>query len=521
MLRLEDKRTRRNRKQTIARYAVAVAVLIGVSWISSRPSLKFYSDATAIQSNTLSQESQEIVKQVDGPLKITTYVNMLDNYMWTQVLPTQIKTDMKRFEQYTRFKPEMEMEYVYYWDEAGNQSLKETYPDLSNRERAELICQSNKLDFNSVLTPEQIKAQIDLSAYGNHVVRLLERGNGMKDFLPIYWDHLMHPTEQEITAVFKHLAGQTFTVGFVEGHGGYSILNRNMDQYWWNTMNFFERNSLTGMGFEVLPLDLIQNEIPERMDLLVISSLKTPLTESEKRQIRDYIDRGGNLMVLTEAGRQQNSNVIIEQLGLRYSDEIAVCASKDPDIIAAELAEGAEPFYSAYLKTGWTEKIVAQRNVLNIDYSGVQQFRVTPVVVSPAKGVWLEKETKDLTEDAVVLNPDAGEKEGVYTFLLALEREVGDKDQRILVCGDPYWFNGGHSRLFKDQRLANYQLFPIFMRWLSEDAFPVNVEKEKPMDNRITLKSKDRKWNSWGMIGVLPGIFLLTGMVLMRRRKRG
>ena len=56
--------------------------------------------------NTLTPNSQEIINKLKGGLTITTYVNILDKYNWVGY-PKEYNNDIRRFEQYTRFKPEI------------------------------------------------------------------------------------------------------------------------------------------------------------------------------------------------------------------------------------------------------------------------------------------------------------------------------------------------------------------------------------------------------------------------------
>ena len=69
--------------------------------MSSRPVFKCYYDATHTKINTLTPNSQEIINQLEGGLKITTYVNILDKYNWLG-FPKNYNDDVRRFEQYTR-----------------------------------------------------------------------------------------------------------------------------------------------------------------------------------------------------------------------------------------------------------------------------------------------------------------------------------------------------------------------------------------------------------------------------------
>ncbi len=57
-----------------------IAVLLG--YISSRPVMMFYFDATRTKVNTLTPNSQKIVAQMDGGLTINSYVNILDRFYY-------------------------------------------------------------------------------------------------------------------------------------------------------------------------------------------------------------------------------------------------------------------------------------------------------------------------------------------------------------------------------------------------------------------------------------------------------
>ena len=106
-----------------------------IGYFSSRPVFKVFYDATRTKVNTLTPNSQEIVKQLKGGLTITTYTNLLDENYWI-ALPGAINTDLERFEKYLRFKPEIKMKYVYYYDKVKNEDLDKRYPDMNDEERA-------------------------------------------------------------------------------------------------------------------------------------------------------------------------------------------------------------------------------------------------------------------------------------------------------------------------------------------------------------------------------------------------
>ena len=92
---------------------------------------------------------------------------------------------MNRFKMYRRFKPEIDMKYVYYYDTVTSRSLSLRYPGMTMREQMKRIAKTIDLDTNKIKTPEEIRTLIDLSSENNRFVRLLERENGEKTFLRI------------------------------------------------------------------------------------------------------------------------------------------------------------------------------------------------------------------------------------------------------------------------------------------------------------------------------------------------
>lgn len=203
-------------------YTLTVCVALLVGYTTTRPKLMGYYDATATKANTLTPESQEVMKQLTGGLTITTYVNLLDeNY--GKGMPSRLNYDREQFEKYIRFKPELEMNYVYYYDRVNNPSIYAQFPGLDEEGIARRMCDIMDLDFDMFLSPEEIHRIIDLTPEGNRFVRVLERENGARSFLRVYDDNQRDPRESEITAALKRLVVKAPKVGFVAGHGERSI----------------------------------------------------------------------------------------------------------------------------------------------------------------------------------------------------------------------------------------------------------------------------------------------------------
>lgn len=231
ILKLKGERKKTVRKIAVSRYVGVILIAIFLGYLSSIPALMTFYDATITKQRTLTPNSQEVMKQLKGGLSVTTYVNLLEpNY--EAGLPKNMNRDKRLFRQYIRFKPEMEMKYVYYYDKTKNESLDQRYPTLNDQERARELANGLELNFKMFLSPEEIKKQIDLSAEQNRFVRLIERENGQKAFLRIFDDMSKQPSEKEITAAMKRMVVPAIRVAFLAGHGERDIDRKGDREYY-------------------------------------------------------------------------------------------------------------------------------------------------------------------------------------------------------------------------------------------------------------------------------------------------
>ena len=324
------------------RYIGVFLIAIVLGYFSSRPRFMSFYDTTRTKQRTLTMNSQDIIKKMEGGLTITTYVNILDGYMYYG-LPSSVKSDMNRFKMYRRFKPEIDMKYVYYYDTVTSRSLSLRYPGMTMREQMKRIAKTIDLDTNKIKTPEEIRTLIDLSSENNRFVRLLERENGEKTFLRIYDDFMNpFPKESEISAAFKRLVMELPIVGFVKGHGERSCTREGDRDYKHFSQDKPFRYALINQGFDIAEVDL-QHEIPSNITILVIADVRSPFTPKEMNTLNTYIAQGGNLIIAGEPKRQALMNPLIEQLGVQFMPGCLVKPSENfsPDLIVSSVTKEA------------------------------------------------------------------------------------------------------------------------------------------------------------------------------------
>lgn len=522
IMRLQGARKRRGTIITTARYFAVIGGALFIGYLTSLPISKFYYDATILKKNTLTPGSQEVVKNLDGDLTITTYVNILDeNY--GSALPSQLKSDFQRFEQYVRFKPNIKMKYVYYYAPSVEPSFNGRFMELQGKERAERICKIMHLDFDMFLSPDEINQIADLKPEGYRFVRILERENGQKAVLRLYHDMMKHPSETEITTALKRFLVPAPKVAFLTGHGERSV-NSSGDRYYYTfARSIYFRQSLINQGFDATELSISEQDIPEDVNILVIADMRSPLSTDEMQKLEHYIERGGNLFILGEPNRQTAMNPILAKFGVELMPGTLVQRNKDylPSVITAKLTENAaaQCFRYKQLK-GWGASLVMP-DASPLRYTTDKGYDIKPIAVTLAKDSWNELETTDFLDGELSINTSIGEKEQSYPVALSLTRPIGDKEQRIVITGDADCISNTELANSRNGILAaNFNFISETFKWLSYGEFPIETSRPESIDNTIFLTRNANLWIQIFALGIIPFLLAFAGFVVWNKRKR-
>lgn len=507
------------------KYLGVIAVTCLIGYITSRPMMMCFYDSTETKRMTLTPVSQEIMKKLEDGMTITTYVNYLDRdafYGW----PTMVNEDKKRFKQYLRFKPDIKMKYVYYYDTvATNPWLMSRYPGKTIDEIAKEESEKRDWDVKKLLTPKQIKKIIDLEPEGNVFVRLVERKNGQKAFLRLFNDMEKHPSEAEIGVTFKRFVMDMPKVGFLTGHGEPSITGERKRDYllFAGAKNF--RHSLLNQGFDTEEVSISgDSDIPGYINILVIADMNAPLNPEEMSKLNKYIERGGNLLIAGGAGKQDIMNPIVEPFGVRMLPGTLV--QKKVDILPNSMMLSAVPetvkelsyhYEFMWITRGWK---VNMKDAVGLDYTTDKGFTVQELLRTDSTGCWNEMETRDFVNDSVVLNPAAGEIERMYPTALALSRKIGDREQRIMILGNASCISNDGVAGERGVPVANYPLVTGTFHWFSYGEAPLDVRRPSGSDVGFRLKRPDMPYVKIVFMGVIPVVLLLWGTILWIRRKR-
>ena len=525
MLKLQSGRESRSFAFQATRYLLLIAVCIGIGYISALPRYTAYRDTTSQHIRTLHPISQEVMKNLKEPLEITTYVNLLDKD-YNVGAKKQRNNDLTRFEQYQRFHPELKMNYVYYYDTTDNKSLFSNKinngQDLQSV--AKNVAESNKLDLDDFLTPQQIRQQISLKEEGNRFVRVLKSGE-KKTWLRLYNDFFKHPGEPNIVVAVKLLEEGPSRIAFVSGNDLRSIKDNSDRGYRASTSEKTQRTTLVNNGFEPVSVDLKQSEIPRNIDALVIADPRSAFSPEELAKIKAYVDNGGNLLVTAEGEFQEYLKPVLEPMGIHFlkGTVAQINDGMAPNIVYSYFTKeanilGAE-FNNKYKDSAFK---VVMHGAGAMEYRATGDFKAMPLLETHTNKSFLKAKKIETDSLRLAFNAAEGDLNIPVNTAFALTRTVNGKQQKIAVTSDADFISNLELSTFrKTSGNKNTQFYNGLFNWFSNGKYPVVIPAKDPVDNDITLTTKGVNWLKVIYLYGLPAVILFGGILLLffRRRK--
>ena len=505
-MKLQAGRESRSVAVKTGRYTLLFSLLFLAGYLSSRPALTGYLDMTATKTQTLTAATREVIAKMDKPLRITTYVNLLAEKYY-RARPEDNSMDEARFDQYRRYIPDLKMDYVYYYDTTDNEDLYKDNPGLSTKALARKKAYAEGIDFRNVLSPDQLRQEIDLRPEYNRLVRIMRYGD-RKTALRYFDDMMTFASEEEFTAALKRLVEpQTVPrIGFLTGNGERVNSRAGDADYKTVTQELAFRNSLINQGFDVDTVSPGGAVIDTTLAALVIADPKTAFTELELAKIKRYIASGGNLLVAAEPDRQGLLNPIVKDLGITFGEGRLTQKSEDfaPDFVLAHFspeAGGVSPLFTL-LRKG--RAIVATPGVTGLEYGG-------------SRDSGAQSPTLDSAFHIVPLLV-AGPTPASVPVAIALTRKTGPKEQRIVIIGDADFMSTAEMVRHTPQT-ANFYFTTELFSWLNYGVYPVNTSRPQTFD-AININRDGILLARIVFFCILPLLLFAYGTLLLVIRKR-
>lgn len=517
----------RGRKQerlllVIARYVVVVVLVTGLGYVIERPRLVAYYDASRQKNNTIHPRTRQLLKQLDGQIEVTLYCNLLGLNVQLGVPQARNTYLSTLWEQYQRFRPDIKFNYVYYYEPVTIENPYKTVRQVA-KETAELY----HAPFSLFKTPAEIREIIDLEPEGYQLVMQMKYKN-RSVFLRTYNAYSKYPEEMQVaTALSALVRGSLINVVFITGELERDPLKMAERNYGKITTTI-DRESLTNNGFKFTTCTLSREDIPKDADIVVLADPKIELDPVAQSRLSKYIAGGGNTMILSEPGKQDIVNPLLDQVGVKlqpgilafpnpiathdvvlgsYSDTL-LTLTEEPDM----MQEREEKAYATRHRRKYTPKVLPIYGATSFsDSSAVRGFTAVPLIDMVPQNTWLAARPFVTDSSAPRYNPAEGDRKEPLDVLKGFTRNVNGRTQRIIVGGDADFM----SSLRADNKFCR-SLFA----WLADGKAPVYLPSPKPLDVLMRITSQQAKSIRFILVWIVPAVLTLLAAILLIRRKR-
>jgi ABC-type uncharacterized transport system involved in gliding motility auxiliary subunit len=315
-------------------------------------------------------------------------------------------------------------------------------------------------------------------------------------------EHIVTLNEQTLSSALLRLAhNKDQLLMHLGGHG-----ERKLDGTANHDLGEFGAR-LHQLGYRTASLNLtIAQEVPANASMLVLSHPQTRLMPGEVKKLLRYIDNGGNLLWLVDAGPLRGLEPVAEKLGITFMPGIVF----DPSALEmnAPLNWTIGSGYPQHAITRNFDLITVFPDARALSVEPKDEWNAHMLVEGAARG-WVSDNNNSRRFDK---NRDIP---GPVDLAVTLQRNLNDREQRIIVAGsgaflaNVYSGNGG-----------NLDLGINMVNWLANEERLISVQPRAAKDGQITLSKNQLSVISVSFLVLLPLLLVAMGTLQWWRRKR-
>lgn len=357
-------------RNTLFVLLVAVAAT-GLYQLSDRHRLQ--RDVTHNALNSLEPASEQVLKQLKGPVNVTVYATEQDPRLG------DIRKIIRDFVSlYQRYKSDIELTFI-----------------------------------DPEKEPEKTRAA-GIQLNGEMVIEHAGRS-----------EHLTQLNESVLTGTLLRLAhSREQVVMYLDGHG-----ERKLDGIANHDLGSPFGAKLRQNGFRIAPLNLaLAQEVPDNAGMLVVTQPQIDLMPGEVDKLLRYIERGGNLLWLVDAEPLRGLERLAERLDLLLPPGIVIDPAAAEMNAPATWSLGAA--YPPHVVTRDFNLITAFPEARSIAWNESAEWEHHALVEAAPRG-WVSR-NKPSGKPRFDKQHDTP---GPAVIAVALRRDVNDREQRIVVAG--------------------------------------------------------------------------------------
>ncbi len=322
-------------------------------------------------------------------------------------------------------------------------------------------------------------------------------------------------SEQELTSGLMRLMNpESRAVYFISGHGEY------IPEVGGDRSLSLVKQTLENKNYKVETLNLLaSNKIPEDAEALVIAGPRNPLTESEIALLREFLAKGGGVVVMLEPTPLTNlgeavdplASYLSEEWGIEYGNDFVVDLTSNQPLAPFADRYNAHPITEPIQRT--TSQFPSVRSVSAATDAGLEVSLVELVLT--ASQSWAETDLQGI-EQSQIRYDEGVDKLGPVSLAVAAEKF--EPQGRVVAFGDADFAIDVNFGAY-----ANGDLLINAIDWAAGQEALIGLTPKNPTP-RLLVPPQPVILNVIFLVSVVivPGMALVGGIIaFLRRRRRG
>ena len=314
--------------------------------------------------------------------------------------------------------------------------------------------------------------------------------------------------ESLITSAISYCTTEELPViHILEGHGETELTESFQEA--------LERDNL-----ETETLSLLNSEtVPEEVSCILVNAPSTDISETERDMLLDFMERGGRVLIISGTAEEEqlpNLKSVMENYGISVLEGVVVEENTDnyvygnPVLLMPEM--NSSDITDPLMEDNY-QVVVPVSKALDVSEAS-EDVTVTSLLESSE-----ESFLKDEGYDIETYEQEEGDIQGPLTLAALVTKDLEDDQQMQLVwIASSMMLEEAYNSYSSD---ANEDFILNVLEMMCEKDDSISVRSKSLTNEYLTISTADSSMIKVATMGVIPGIYLITGIVVaVRRRKR-
>lgn len=314
--------------------------------------------------------------------------------------------------------------------------------------------------------------------------------------------------ESLITSAISYCTTEELPViHILEGHGEAELTESFQEA--------LERDNL-----ETETLSLLNSEtVPEEVSCILVNSPFTDISETERDMLLDFMERGGRVLIISGTAEEEqlpNLKSVMENYGISVLEGVVVEENTDnyvygnPVLLMLEM--NSSDITDPLMEDNYQVVVPVSKA---LDVSEVSEDVTVTSLLESSEESFLKDEGYDIE----TYEQEEGDIQGPLTLAALVTKNLEDDQQMQLVwIASSMMLEEAYNSYSSD---ANEDFILNVLEMMCEKDDSISVRSKSLTNEYLTISTADSSMIKVATMGVIPGIYLITGIVVaVRRRKR-